>query len=40
MRQVGADFVDDGPAKPIHIWDSIDRRPIFAAGSAIGWQPA
>jgi phosphoglycolate phosphatase-like HAD superfamily hydrolase len=39
MRQVGADFVDDGPGKPVHIWDRTGRRPIFAAGNANGDIP-
>jgi phosphoserine phosphatase len=39
MRQVGLDFVDDGPAKAIHIWERIGRRPIFAAGNANGDIP-
>jgi phosphoserine phosphatase len=39
MRQAGLDFIDDGPAKAIHIWDRIGRRPIFAAGNANGDLP-
>jgi phosphoserine phosphatase len=39
MRQVDVDFVDDGPAKAIHIWERIGRRPIFAAGNANGDIP-
>ena len=39
MRQAGADFVDDGPAKPVGIWERIGRRPIFAAGNANGDIP-
>jgi hypothetical protein len=39
MRQAGADFVDDGPAKPVGIWKRIGRRPIFAAGNANGDIP-
>jgi phosphoserine phosphatase len=39
MRGAGIDFVDDGPAKAVHIWDRIGRRPIFAAGNANGDIP-
>ncbi len=39
MRQVDIGFVDDGPTKPVHIWDRIGRRPIFAAGNANGDIP-
>jgi phosphoglycolate phosphatase-like HAD superfamily hydrolase len=39
MRQAGADFVDDGPGKPVGIWERIGRRPIFAAGNANGDIP-
>jgi hypothetical protein len=39
MRQVDLDFVDDGPAKAVHIWDRTGRRPIFAAGNANGDIP-
>jgi phosphoglycolate phosphatase-like HAD superfamily hydrolase len=39
MRQAGANFVDDGPGKPVGIWERIGRRPIFAAGNANGDIP-
>jgi phosphoserine phosphatase len=39
MRGAGIDFVDDGPAKAVHIWDRIGRRPILAAGNANGDIP-
>jgi phosphoserine phosphatase len=39
MRQAGADIFDDGPAKPVYIWDRIGRRPILAAGNANGDIP-
>jgi phosphoserine phosphatase len=39
MRGTGIDFVDDGPAKAVHIWDRIGRRPILAAGNANGDIP-
>jgi phosphoglycolate phosphatase-like HAD superfamily hydrolase len=39
MRQAGMDIFDDGPAKPVYIWDRIGRRPILAAGNANGDTP-
>ncbi len=39
MRGAGVDFLDDGPAKAVHIWDRIGRRPILAAGNANGDIP-
>ena len=39
MRGSGIDFVDDGPAKAVHIWDRIGRRPIIAGGNANGDIP-
>jgi phosphoserine phosphatase len=39
MRQAGLDFIDDGPAKAVHIWDRIGRYPIVAAGNANGDIP-
>jgi phosphoserine phosphatase len=39
MRGAGIDFVDDGPAKAVHIWDRIGRRPIIAGGNANGDIP-
>ena len=39
MRGAGLDILDDGPAKPIQIWDRIGRRPILAAGNANGDIP-
>ena len=39
MRGAGLDFLDDGPAKAVHIWDRIGRRPILAAGNANGDIP-
>ncbi|MFD1815853.1 HAD family hydrolase [Rhodococcus gannanensis] len=29
-------FVDDGPGKPVRLWDRIGRRPVFAAGNSNG----
>jgi FMN phosphatase YigB (HAD superfamily) len=31
-----ADSLDDGPAKPVHIWTRIGRRPVLAAGNSNG----
>jgi phosphoserine phosphatase len=39
MRKPEADFLDDGPEKPIRIWSRIGRRPIFAAGNSNGDIP-
>lgn len=39
IRQAEPDFLDDGPAKPVHIWERIGRRPILAAGNANGDIP-
>lgn len=30
------EFLNDGPVKPVRIWDRIGRRPIFAAGNSNG----
>jgi len=34
-----ADFLDDGPQKPIRIWSRTGRRPILAAGNSNGDIP-
>jgi phosphoserine phosphatase len=34
-----ADYLDDGPQKPIRIWSRIGRRPILAAGNSNGDVP-
>ncbi len=31
-----ADYLDDGPEKPVHIWMRTGRRPILAAGNSNG----
>jgi phosphoglycolate phosphatase-like HAD superfamily hydrolase len=31
-----AEFLDDGPIKPVRIWSRTGRRPIFAAGNSNG----
>jgi phosphoglycolate phosphatase-like HAD superfamily hydrolase len=39
MRKPEADYLDDGPQKPIRIWSRIGRRPILAAGNSNGDIP-
>ena len=39
MRGAGLDILDDGPAKPVQIWELIGRRPILAGGNANGDIP-
>jgi phosphoserine phosphatase len=34
-----ADYLDDGPEKPIRIWSRIGRRPVLAAGNSNGDVP-
>jgi phosphoserine phosphatase len=34
-----ADYLDDGPQKPIRIWSRTGRRPLFAAGNSNGDVP-
>jgi len=34
-----ADYLDDGPQKPIRIWSRTGRRPILAAGNSNGDLP-
>jgi phosphoserine phosphatase len=35
-RQMAADYLDDGPEKPVHIWTRTGRRPVMAAGNSNG----
>jgi phosphoglycolate phosphatase-like HAD superfamily hydrolase len=35
-RQMAADYLDDGPEKPVHIWTRAGRRPVLAAGNSNG----
>ena len=35
-RQAAADYLDDGPEKPVHIWTRAGRRPVLAAGNSNG----
>ena len=39
MRKAEADYLDDGPQKPIRIWSRTGRRPLLAAGNANGDVP-
>jgi phosphoglycolate phosphatase-like HAD superfamily hydrolase len=39
IRTAAAGIIDDGPGKPIQIWERIGRRPILAAGNANGDVP-
>jgi phosphoserine phosphatase len=39
MRKPEADYLDDGPQKPIRIWSRVGRRPLLAAGNANGDIP-
>ncbi len=34
-----ADYLDDGPEKPIRIWSRTGRRPMLAAGNSNGDGP-
>ncbi|MEP7193566.1 MAG: HAD family hydrolase, partial [Actinomycetota bacterium] len=33
------DYLDDGPEKPIRIWNRVGRRPVLAAGNSNGDIP-
>ena len=33
------DVIDDGPSKPIAIWNAVGRRPLLAAGNSNGDRP-
>ena len=35
-RQLAADYLDDGPEKPVRIWSRVGRRPVLAAGNSNG----
>lgn len=39
VQQAELDVIDDGPGKPIQIWNVIGRRPILAAGNSNGDVP-
>jgi phosphoserine phosphatase len=35
-RQMAADYLDDGPEKPVRVWTRTGRRPVLAAGNSNG----
>jgi phosphoserine phosphatase len=39
VREAALDVMDDGPEKPVRIWNQIGRRPILAAGNSNGDIP-
>jgi phosphoglycolate phosphatase-like HAD superfamily hydrolase len=39
VRRPEADYLDDGPQKPIRIWSRVGRRPLLAAGNSNGDVP-
>jgi FMN phosphatase YigB (HAD superfamily) len=36
LYKAGIEFFDDGPEKPVRIWNRVGRRPILAGGNANG----
>ena len=38
-RKPEADYLDDGPEKPVRIWSRTGRRPLLAAGNSNGDVP-
>lgn len=39
IHKAEADYIDDGPEKPIRIWSRTGRRPMLAAGNSNGDVP-
>ena len=39
VQRAELDVANDGPAKPVAIWDTVARRPILAAGNSNGDLP-
>lgn len=39
IRKPQADFLDDGPEKPVRIWNRVGRRPLLSAGNSNGDIP-
>lgn len=39
FRRPEADSIDDGPEKPVRIWNRTGRRPLLAAGNSNGDVP-
>jgi phosphoserine phosphatase len=38
-RRPEADYLDDGPEKPVRIWSRVGRRPLLAVGNSNGDTP-
>ena len=36
IRKAAADYLDDGPEKPVRIWNRVGRRPVLAGGNSNG----
>lgn len=36
VHKAEADYLDDGPQKPVRIWSRAGRRPLLAAGNSNG----
>jgi len=36
VRKAAADYLDDGPEKPVRIWNRVGRRPVLAGGNSNG----
>ena len=36
VRKAAADYLDDGPEKPVRIWNRVGRRPMLAGGNSNG----
>jgi hypothetical protein len=36
VRTADSGLLDDGPGKPVHLWDRIGQLPLLAAGNAAG----
>jgi phosphoserine phosphatase len=36
VRQAAPDYLDDGPEKPVRIWNRTGRRPVLAGGNSNG----
>jgi hypothetical protein len=36
VRRAAAEYVDDGPEKPVRIWNRLGRRPVLAGGNSNG----
>jgi phosphoglycolate phosphatase-like HAD superfamily hydrolase len=39
LRRAETDYLDDGPEKPVRIWNRVGRRPLLAAGNSNGDVP-